>query len=312
MPSIAGRVLVTGGAGFIGSHIVDAALAAGMTVGIIDNLSTGKERNLHPQARFYHVDITKADEVDTAFADFRPDYVVHHAAQIDVRRSVNDPVHDAAVNILGTLNILAAARQQQVRKITYASSAALYGDPAYLPVDEKHPVQPLAPYGASKHTVEHYLEIYRVLYGLPYVALRYANVYGPRQDSKGEGGVVAIFTDRMLAGQEIVIFGDGEQTRDFVYVGDIARANLLALASTEVGICNISGQSEISVNGLFHLMSEVSGIQVRCTHVPERPGEIRRSILANGKAQTMLSWRPEVTLRAGLQQTFASQRAGGR
>jgi UDP-glucose 4-epimerase len=304
------RVLVTGGAGFIGSHIVDEALAAGHEVAVIDNLSTGNKRNLNPAARFFAVDITDACGLDEAFASFSPDFVIHHAAQIDVRRSVSDPAHDAAVNIGGSLNVLEACRRHGVRKVVYASSAALYGDPRYLPVDEEHPVLPMAPYGASKHTVEHYLEIYRELHGLPYMALRYSNVYGPRQDPKGEGGVVAIFTGRLLAGEEVVIYGAGEQTRDFIYVGDVARANLLALASSHCGIVNISGGGEISINDLFQRMVEACGRAVSCVHAPERSGEIRRSVLANDRARALLGWSPNVPLVEGLRQTFASQSDG--
>jgi UDP-glucose 4-epimerase len=280
------RLLVTGGAGFIGSHIVAAALTAGYEVAIVDDLSTGNMRNIHSQARFFSVDITDAKALEHVFAVFRPHYVVHHAAQIDVRRSVEDAGHDAAVNILGTINVLEAARRHGVRKVTYASSAAVYGNPTYLPVDEAHPIHPLSPYGASKHTVEHYLEIYRELYGLAYVVLRYSNVYGPRQNPNG----------------------DGEQTRDFVYVGDVARANLLALSAPASGIVNISGQHEISVNALYKLMSEVAGMQVKSKRSPERPGEIRRSILANAKANELLGWTPAVSLREGIERTFAAEK----
>jgi UDP-glucose 4-epimerase len=302
------RLLVTGGAGFIGSHIVAAALTAGYETAIVDDLSTGNRRNVPSQARFFSVDITDAKALEHVFAVFRPHYVAHHAAQIDVRRSVEDAGHDAAVNILGTINVLEAARRHGVRKVTYASSAAVYGNPTYLPVDEAHPIHPLSPYGASKHTVEHYLEIYRELYDLAYVVLRYSNVYGPRQNPNGDGGVIAIFTARILHGDEITIFGDGEQTRDFVYVGDVARANLLALSAPASGIVNISGQHEISVNALYKLMSEVAGMQVKSKRSPERPGEIRRSILANAKANELLGWTPAVSLREGIERTFAAEK----
>jgi UDP-glucose 4-epimerase len=301
---------VTGGAGFIGSHIVDAALVAGHEVAVIDNLSTGYERNLNGQARFFRADITDRARVGQVFSSFRPEYVIHHAAQIDVRRSVSDPAHDARVNIEGSINILEACYTHGVRKVVYASSAALYGDPRYLPVDEEHPVAPLAPYGASKHTVEHYLEIFNSLYDLSYTALRYSNVYGPRQDPKGEGGVVAIFTDRLLKGEGVRIYGDGEQTRDFVFVHDIARANLLALASSYCGIINISGGSEISVNALFETMVRVHGQSVSCTHAPERAGEIRRSILANNRAKEAIGWGPAVDLEDGLRETLTYQARG--
>lgn len=301
------RVLVTGGAGFIGSHIVDAAIKAGHKVAIIDNLSTGRQQNINPAARFYNVDITNMSALDAAFASWQPDFVIHHAAQIDVRRSVQDPAFDAAVNIGGSINILQAAQSHKVRKVVYASSAALYGDPRYIPVDEQHPAQPMAPYGASKHTVEHYLAIFYELYGLEYTALRYANVYGPRQDAKGEGGVVAIFTDHMLNGQDVVIYGDGEQTRDFVYVGDVAAANLLAMTTHYNGIANISTQQETSVNALFQMMLAASGRTVKCIWQPERPGEIKRSALCNKLACEYLRWSPQVNLREGLHRTFTAQ-----
>ena len=298
---------MTGGAGFIGSHIVDAAVAAGYDVAVIDNLSTGFEKNLNSRSAFFKADITDRVEVEKVFADFRPEYVIHHAAQIDVRRSVSDPVYDARVNIEGSINILEACRLHGARKVVYASSAAVYGDPRYLPVDEKHPIAPSAPYGISKHTVEHYLSVYHDLYDLPYVALRYSNVYGPRQDPKGEGGVVAIFTDRLLNGEGVRIFGDGEQTRDFVFVGDIARASMLALTSSYCGIINVSSGSEISVNDLFTTMVRIHGRQVSCEHAPERPGEIRRSVLANDLAKEAIGWAPTVSLEDGLRQTFAHQ-----
>jgi UDP-glucose 4-epimerase len=299
--------LVTGGAGFIGSHIVDAALAEGHEVAVVDNLSTGDEKNLNSRSRFFKADITDRDGIEKAFSDFQPEYVIHHAAQIDVRRSVSDPAFDARVNIEGSVNILEACRHHGVRKVVYASSAAVYGDPCYLPVDERHPIAPSAPYGISKHTVEHYLSVFHGLYGLPYVALRYSNVYGPRQDPKGEGGVVAIFTDRLLNGEGVRIFGDGEQTRDFVFVGDIARANMMALTSSYCGIINVSSGSEISVNDLFATMVRIRGQQVPCEHAPERPGEIRRSVLANDRAKEAIGWVPTVSLEDGLRQTFGYQ-----
>lgn len=303
------RVLVTGGAGFIGSHVVEAALAAGYEVAVIDNLSTGHLENLpRGVTEFYQCDITDLPAVEAAFTSFRPHYCLHLAAQIDVRRSVEDPAFDASVNIIGTLNLLETCRRSEVEKVVFASSAAVYGNPRYVPLDEEHPLEPLSPYGVSKHTAEHYLAMYRHLYGLDYVVLRYANVYGPRQDAKGEGGVVAIFTDRFLSGRPITIFGDGEQTRDFVYAGDVARANLLALEAKFSGIVNISTAVETSVNRLYEMMAKVSQSKAPpCSWVDERPGEIRRSALTNNKALAELGWRPEMDLLTGLKLTMAAQ-----
>jgi UDP-glucose 4-epimerase len=225
------KILVTGGAGFIGSHVVDAYLALGAEVVVVDDLSTGQRANLNPAAKFYQVDIRSPD-LAAVFEKERPECVNHHAAQKDVRASMADPLFDAGVNVLGSINLLECCRQHGAPKFIYSStSGAVFGEPEYLPCDEAHPIRPLSPYGASKHTVEHYLNMYRANYGLDFVVLRYSNVYGPRQVSDGEAGVVAVFARRMLAGQEVVINGDGEQVRDFIYVGDCARANVMALGA---------------------------------------------------------------------------------
>src|SRR6186713_653109 len=224
------RALVTGGAGFIGSHVVDAYVQAGLDVAIIDNLATGSRANLNPAARLYEVDIRDGAEVDRVFAAERPQVVSHQAAQASVPGSMDDPARDASINVLGSVNVLEAARKHGARKLIYAATGgAAVGEPKYLPVDEDHPVEPLSPYGASKHAVEHYVTLYRQTFGLDTTILRYTNIYGPRQDPRGEAGVIAIFTTLMLTGGTPIVNGSGEQERDYVYVGDVARANLLAL-----------------------------------------------------------------------------------
>lgn len=301
------RVLVTGGAGFIGSHIVELLIEHGNDVAVLDNLSTGAEENLPPGVRLYKTDISSPGIRDV-FAAERPEVVIHHAAQIDVRRSVEDPLADAQVNILGSINLLEQARLAGVRKVVYASSAAVYGNPLTVPVTEEHPILATSPYGASKYTVEKYLYLYRQLYGLDYTVLRYANVYGPRQDPLGEGGVVAIFSHRIAKGLPVTIFGDGEQTRDYIYVGDVARANLLALTAGDGEVVNIGCGEEVSVNRLLDVMQEVAGTEVTVVQAPERPGEIRRSALANSRARRALGWSPTLSLREGLERVYTYER----
>ena len=247
------RILVTGGAGFIGSHVVDAYVQAGHDVLVVDNLSTGKRENLPVQARFVEADI-QDPAVRQLIVLEKIEIVSHHAAQMDVRRSVADPLYDARVNILGMLNVLEGAREAHVKKFIFASSGgAIYGEQEAFPAAEEHPTAPISPYGVSKRAGEHYLYFYRVEYGLPSIALRYANIYGPRQDPHGEAGVVAIFTQRLLAGEQPVINGDGKQTRDYVFVGDVAQANLAALQVDYDGPLNIGTGSETTVNQLFTL-----------------------------------------------------------
>lgn len=300
------RVLVTGGAGFIGSHIVDALIARGAQTAVLDNLSTGRFENIDPRVNFYKGDLRDEKFVRDTLRSEKPGYVIHHAAQIDVQTSVDNPAADAAINIMGTINLLEACRACGVRKIVYASSAAVYGNPRYLPVDEKHPVHPLSGYGVSKHTVEHYLAVYKALYGLDYTALRYANVYGPRQDATGEGGVVAIFTDRLLRGQRCRIYGDGKQTRDFVFVGDVARANLAALEADSAagsGIYNISTGLPTPVNELYNILREITGSELEPEYCPPRAGDIEHSYLDERAAATGLKWRATQTLVDGLRDT---------
>lgn len=297
------KILVTGGAGFIASHVVDRYLESGHEVVVVDNLSTGRAQNLNPGAKFYQLDI-RTPELDAVFAQEKPDVVNHHAAQIDVRRSIVDPLYDASVNISGSLNLLECARRHAVKRVIYISTGgAVYGEPEYLPCDEAHPINPISPYGASKHTVEHYLAMYHQNYGLNYTVLRYANVYGPRQDPRGEAGVISIFTLQMLQNLPIMIFGDGEQKRDFVYVGDCARANCLALEAGVNGIFNIGSGRGTTVNELFVLLREATGYEIAAAYQLPRVGEIQQTYLSFAKAKQDLHWEPTTTLSDGLQQT---------
>lgn len=297
------RVLVTGGAGFIGSHVVDAYVAAGHEVSVLDNLSTGKLANLNPAATLYQADIRDPQALARAFAAAQPEIVCHQAALADVRASMREPEVYAEVNIIGSINLLEAARRHGVRKFIYASTGgAAYGEPEFVPVTEAHPVNPLDCYGASKHTVEHYLFIYQHAYGLETVTLRYANVYGPRQDPYGEAGVVAIFTGRMLAGQPCTIHGSGEQQRDFVYVGDVARANLAA-ATSGSGIYNIGSGVATDINTIYALLKQAADYDQDAVYGPAKLGEVFRIVLDTSKAQAELGWQPTVSLEDGLWQT---------
>ncbi|WP_434565310.1 SDR family oxidoreductase [Thermoanaerobacterium thermosaccharolyticum] len=297
------NILVTGGAGFIGSNIVDLLIDNGYDVIIVDNLSTGKKENINKKARFYNVDITDND-LYKVFEDEKIDFVIHHAAQIDIQRSINDPVFDAKANIIGTINLLECCRKFDVKKIVYASSAAVYGDPEYLGVDEKHRVNPISYYGISKHTPEHYIKVYNELYGLKYTILRYANVYGIRQDPKGEGGVISIFIDKMLKGERPVIYGDGNQTRDFIYVKDVAKANLLALEKGDNEIINISTNRSTTINELVEIMNKFMEEPQKPIYKEPRKGDIVHSYLDNKKAKDVLGWKPDYELEDGLKETI--------
>jgi UDP-glucose 4-epimerase len=296
------EVLVTGGAGFIGSNIVDGLIEAGHQVIVVDNLSTGKKENLNDQAEFYNLDL-RDQKLKEVFKENEISHVIHHAAQIDVQHSINDPLFDAQNNILGTIKLLECCRAYKVKKIIYASSAAVYGEPDYLPVDEEHPIKAMSPYGISKHTPEHYIKMYNELYNLKYTIFRYANVYGPRQDPKGEGGVVSIFVDKMLAEERPVIFGDGQQTRDFVHVYDIVKANLLALDNGDNILVNISTQSRDSVNDLVDHLNQILPYEIKAIYQEARKGDILHSSLANGKAKEQLGWTPGYDFKDGLEQT---------
>jgi len=298
------KVLVTGGAGFIGSHVVDTYIENGYEVVVVDNLSTGQLSNLNPAATFYNVDI-RGPQLSEIFDKERPDYVNHHAAQMDVRRSTVEPLFDAAVNILGSINLIECAQKFHVKRFVYISSGgAVYGEPEYLPCDETHPINPICQYGASKHTMEHYLYLYHHIYGMDYVVLRYGNVYGPRQNPRGEAGVVAIFTGQMLLDQQVLINGDGEQQRDFIHVADCAQANLLALTSTNVNtIYNIGCSVGTSVNEIFRILKQFSDYSKNADYGPAKPGETQKIYLDTKKAQSSLGWMPTVDIQDGLERT---------
>ncbi len=295
------KILVTGGAGFIASHIVDRYLQLGHQVTVIDNLSTGRRENLNPAAKFYEVDITNANRVAEVFAAERPQIVNHHAAQMDVRRSVAEPIFDAETNIIGSLNVIHSALQVGSKKIIYASTGgAIYGELEYSPADEQHPIRPLSPYGISKHSVEHYLYLYQHLEGLDFTVLRYSNVYGPRQNPHGEAGVVAIFGKQMLAGQQPTIFGDGTDTRDYVFVSDVVEANLLALEAGSGEIFNISTAQATTVQQIFNFIAQASGYEGEPNYAPPRPGDLRHNALDAAKAQQLLGWTPKMNLSEGI------------
>jgi len=300
------KILVTGGAGFIGSHVVDLFLAKGYEVVVLDDLSTGRLSNLNTEAKFYQIDI-RSPEVREVFAAEKPDYVSHHAAQMDVRRSVAQPLFDADVNILGSINLIECAREFDVKHFIYISSGgAAYGEPERLPCDEEHPINPICQYGASKHTVEHYLYMYHVNYGLDYTVLRYPNVFGPRQNPEGEAGVVAIFIGKMLAGEPVIVNGDGEQTRDFVYVGDCAYANYLAVTvDHQSGIYNLGWSRPTSINEIFFILAKATEYTYSIQHGPAKLGETRHIYLDARKAARELGWAPTVTLEQGLEKTAA-------
>ena len=302
------KIVVTGGAGFIASHIVDAYIADGHEVHIFDDFSTGQEANVNANAIVHRLDIAEPDAVKLV-GNIKPDVLNHHAVQMDVRHSVADPAFDARVNIIGFVNLLQGCAAAGVKKVIFASSGgAVYGDGEPIPAAEDHPTEPLSPYGVSKRTGELYLGYYHVAFALPYVALRYANVYGPRQSSKGEAGVVAIFIDRLLSGNPPIINGDGKQTRDYVYVGDVVAANLAALRTPFVGAVNIGTGQETDVVTICRFLREGVGSSIEATHGPAKPGEQRRSCLAVGFAAKVLGWRPKTPIERGLQETIASWR----
>jgi len=300
------RILVTGGAGFIGSHTVDALVAAGThQVAVIDDLSAGKRDQVNSGAHFYQADIRDASEIGRIMARERPDVMVHFAAQMDVRRSVADPAFDAQVNLVGFLNLMEAGRQSGLRRVVFSSTGgAIYGEQDTFPADETHPCRPVSPYGVAKFSTESYLFFYQAQYGIDYAAMRYANVYGPRQDPHGEAGVVAIFCGRLLEDKPVTIFGDGEQTRDYVYVGDVVRANVAAVTSTVTGAINIGTGIETNVNQLYAILAKAAGSNRPPGYAPARPGEQKRSVIAAGRAGRELRWRPEVTIEEGLRRTY--------
>lgn len=300
------KILVTGGAGFIGSNVVDAYVDLGHEVLVADDLSTGKASNVNPAATLHEVDLASPAFIELVLRE-RPDVINHHAAQTSVRRSVEDPLDDARRNVLASLNVFEAARQAGTGKVIYISSGgAIYGEPESLPCTEDNPIRADSPYGITKHTPEHYLELYSRLYGLRFTTLRYGNVYGPRQDPFGEAGVIAIFTARMLAGEETVINGSGEQERDYVYVGDIVRANVAALDRGDGDAVNIGTGNGVSVNSIHQLLKEATGYRREAVYGPAKPGETFRIYLDNSRAARVLGWTPLIGLEEGLRLTVAS------
>ncbi len=298
------KVLVTGGGGFIGSHIVDRLLDEGYEVVVVDDLSTGKEKNINIKTNFYKLNIQDS-ELESIFQKERPDYVNHHAAQMDVRRSVSNPIFDAKTNVLGTINLLQNCVKYKVKKVIYASSGgAVYGEQQTFPAPETHPIRPISPYGITKLVGEHYLYYYKAVYGLAYTVLRYANVCGPRQDPLGEAGVVAIFIRKMLNGEQPIINGDGEQTRDFVYVEDVVEANILAMMNnTTDSVFNIGTGIETSINQIFNLLREIINPSIDVKYGPPQNGEQRRSVIEYTRAKKTLHWEPETSLIKGLEKT---------
>jgi len=305
------RIIVTGGAGFIGSHIVDAYLAKGHEVFVVDDLSTGSKTNLHKKATLYVIDLVDP-ALRKVLAEISPDVVSHHAAQMNLRRSVEDPLFDARTNILGLLNVLEACKGLKVKKILFASSGgAVYGEQEKFPAAEDHPTRPLSPYGVSKITGEHYLYCYQSAFGIPYTALRYSNVYGPRQNSEGEAGVVAIFIRQLLDGRSPTINGDGKQTRDYVYVDDVVAANVAALESSFSGSLNIGTGKETTVLTIFSLLRDGLGVDIAALHGPAKVGEQERSCIDASRAGSAFGWTARTRLEEGLRETIAFYRQAG-
>lgn len=299
------KIIVTGGAGFIGSHVVDRYINDGYEVIVIDNLSTGKKENINPHARFYNIDI-RDKEIEAIFKKERPEIVNHHAAQMDVRLSTEDPIFDAEVNIIGTINLLENSVRYGIKRFIFASSGgAIYGEQRYFPAKEDHPNLPLSPYGASKLAGEKYLHYYSETFGLKYISLRYSNVYGPRQNPEGEAGVVAIFIGKLLKGEEPIINGDGEQTRDYIYVDDVVEANIKATLKEAKGPFNIGTGIETSVNKILKNLIDIMATNAKGIHGPPKKGEQRRSVLDCSEAVRLLGWSPQIRLEEGIRRTVS-------
>lgn len=297
------KILVSGGAGFIGSNVADRFIQDGHKVAIIDNLSTGVKANLPQKAKFYKVDIRSA-VIDKIFEKEKPEVLCHHAAQINVRKSTDDPILDAEVNIIGSLNLFNSCIKHKVKKIIFASTGgAIYGEQDYFPADEDHPIFPLSPYGVAKLTIEKYLHFYKEIYGINYVSLRYANVYGPRQNPFGEAGVVAIFTEKLLEKKKAIITGDGKQTRDFVFVEDVVESNVLALKYSQSDIFNIGTGIETDINRIFRILKKETGSKQKELHGPAMLGEQQRSVVECLKAKRLLKWKPKYDLEEGIAKT---------
>lgn len=303
------KVLVTGGAGFIGSHLVDRLILEGHDSVVVDNLVTGKRRNINRAARFYKMDV-QSWRLERAFRNERPNVVMHLAAQMDVRKSVEDPMFDAQVNVLGTLNVLQQAVKHGVRKVIFSSSGgAIYGEQETYPAPETHVLKPLSPYGLSKLCGEQYLSYFQRVSGLQAVSLRYANVYGPRQDPEGEAGVVAIFIQKMLNNEQAVINGNGRQTRDFVFVDDVVEANLAMMGQETQGTYNVGTGVETSINDLFRILVQHTGSTCKEMHGPAKKGEQARSVIDCTKLRQEVSWEPKADLSEGLKKTVEYFRA---
>jgi len=299
------KILVTGGAGFIASQIADAYIEGGHNVTIIDDLSTGFEKNINPAARFVRLSITDPKTIDL-FKKEKFDLVNHHAAQIDVRKSVTDPLFDANTNILGTINLLQSCVKTGVKKIIFASTGgAIYGEQEYFPADEAHPTSPISPYGITKLTIEKYLYFYHLEHKLKYTILRYANVYGPRQNPFGEAGVVAIFANNLLEGEQSVINGSGEQTRDYVFVDDVVKANLFAVRDEQNSIYNVGTGIETNVNEIYKILNDTIGKGQEENHGPAAQGEQMRSVITSEKLYKKFIWKPATPIKEGLEKTVA-------
>lgn len=296
------KILVTGGAGFIGSHLVDGYLEQGFQVVVVDNFLTGKQENLNPSAKFYEIDIS-SPKLEEIFAAEKFDYISHHAAQASARYAISEPIFDAQTNILGTINVLENSLRFGIKKIIFASSVAVYGEQEYFPANESHPRHPVNPYGVAKFAAEEYFRYYNRLFNLDYCIFRYANVYGPRQDPFGEGGVVAVFSQKFLANEQPLINGDGLQTRDFIYVGDIVRANITAVENGVSDTLNLSTGAETSVLDLFNNLKNVTASSYEPMFGPAKEGDQRRSLIDYAAAKTALGWEPETALVDGLQLT---------
>ncbi|MDP1845262.1 MAG: NAD-dependent epimerase/dehydratase family protein [Candidatus Moranbacteria bacterium] len=306
MKKISQKILVTGGAGFIGSHLVDALIKKNHKVFVIDNLSTGFRKNINPKAKFHKIDLTNHKKIENILKIEKPEVIFHLAAQIDVRKSVADPVFDANSNILASINLIKLAHQYKVKKIIFSSTGgAIYGDTKNRPTGEKESEWPLSPYGIAKLTIDKFLNYYREVHGLNFISLRYGNVYGPRQNPHGEAGVVAIFFNKMLKGAQPVINGNGKQTRDYVYAGDVVNANLLALKHfKKTGIYNVGAGKETDVNQLFREINRHFGDKFKEAHGPAKIGEQKTSCLSFAKIKRELDWTPETNFQDGIKQTF--------
>jgi len=296
-------ILITGGAGFIGSNLVDKLIKLNKDVIVVDNLSSGDKQNINSRATLYNIDLIDND-LEEVFATNDIEYVIHLGAQVEVSSSINNPIKDSKTNIQGSINLFENCNKYNIIKVVYASSAAVYGDPIYLPINEDHPIRAMSPYGVSKYTPEKYLRYYNHEHGLDYTILRYSNVYGPRQSSIGEGGVIAIFIDRMLKNKRPIIYGDGKQSRDFIHVYDVVNANINALQKANRKKINISTRSETTINRVVKIINGLLDIDLSPLYEEKRKGDIRHSILDNSSAYRYLDWEPEYSIKEGLKQTI--------